>query len=317
MACNYPIPAYRIAYKRGPHAGKSAGVVFAVTKGMDVIGEFKVPCGQCMGCRLERARQWAVRCVHEASLYEKNEYITLTYNDEHLPDCNDLKYDDFQKFMKRLRKRFKSGRENPIRFFMCGEYGDSIGRPHYHACLFNVGFDDRIFFKYSPSGKKIYTSEILDSLWRDRAGNSIGFATTGDVTFNSAGYVARYIMKKKLGAGSEEDYQEIDRETGEIIEKEKEFTHMSLRPGIGSGWYDKYKSDIFPHDICVVNGVAMKPPQYYYKKLEKENGFLYDEIQFRRHGRAVEKSPDNTEERLLTKEKVLVSKIALLKRELK
>ena len=91
-----------------------------------------VPCGQCIGCRLERSRQWAVRCIHEASLHEDNCFITLTYDDAHLPTDLSLNVSHFQKFMKRLRKRFGEG----IRFFHCGEYGENFGRPHYHACLF-------------------------------------------------------------------------------------------------------------------------------------------------------------------------------------
>lgn len=304
MPCNYPITAYRLS---------SGEIVFDTKAGYDIIRYLQVPCGVCVGCKLERARQWAVRCMHEASLYEQNCFITLTYNDAHLPDNNDLNYEHFQLFMKRLRKRF-TGRK--IRFFMCGEYGENLGRPHFHACLFNLDFDDRIYFKTSPSGSKIYTSETLQSLWSDQRGDNIGYASVGDVNFSSAGYVARYLTKKQFGHGSDHEYDTIDKETGEVLGRQKEFNRMSLKPGIGTGFYHKFKSDIFPHDICVVNGVATKPPKFYFKKLKEDDGITYDEICYQRESRAMAKREDNTLERLEVKEKVLTAKLKLLKREL-
>lgn len=279
----------------------------------DVVAELRLPCGKCDGCLLERARQWAVRCMHEASLHEDNSFITLTYNDEHLPVYGGLVYDDFQRFMKRLRKFFKGKK---IRFFMCGEYGEDRARPHYHACLFGVDFDDKVYFKSSPSGAKIYTSEKLDKLWSE-GGIPIGFATVGAVTFDSAGYVARYVMKKRQGKASHPEYERIDIETGEVFKIEKEFTHMSLKRGIGHGFYKKWRSDMFPADICVVNGVATKPPQYYYKLLDKEDPDMHNEVAFLRGQKGLERAGDNTEERREVKEQVLKAKIRQLKRTLK
>lgn len=249
MACNYPIKAFK---------DRDGAIIFDETKG-DVVQWLHLPCGVCEGCRLERSRQWAIRCMHEASLQERNCFITLTYNDEHLTEYNDLCYKDFQLFMKRLRKRFTGQK---IRFFMCGEYGEIGARPHFHACIFGIDFNDRVYFKVSKSGSKIYTSKTLDNLWTDRGGDSIGFATVGDVNFNSAGYVARYIMKKRLGRNSDKFYEEINLETGEVFKRTKEFNKMSLKPGIGAGFYEKWLSDIFPSDYCVVNGVAsfFSPP---------------------------------------------------------
>lgn len=322
IACNYPITAYRCAVtSQGKHLGYE--IVFDDRKG-DVVAELRLPCGQCDGCRLERARQWAVRCIHESKMHDRNCFITLTYNDAHLPVYGNLVYDDFQRFMKRLRKSYchylpskkYQGPFMPVRFFMCGEYGENNRRPHFHACLFGIDFDDKVYFKSSGSGAKIFTSEALDKLWRDEGGDSIGFATVGAVTFDSAGYVARYVMKKKLGHGSDKEYEEIDMETGEVFHREKEFNRMSLKPGIGYGFYQKYKSDLFPQDICVINGVATKPPRYYYKKLAKEQPLLYDDIAWDRALKAAEKRDDNTPERLEVKEKVLKAKVKFLKREL-
>ena len=102
MACYYPLKGYR-ARAVNPKTGKRS-IVFDSSLGfMDMPVEFA--CGQCIGCRIERSRQWAIRCVHEAQLYEANCFITLTYAPEHLPKNGSLVLEHFQKFMKRLRKR--------------------------------------------------------------------------------------------------------------------------------------------------------------------------------------------------------------------
>lgn len=302
MACNYPITAYRC---------EDGSVVFDERKGA-VVSELRLPCGQCDGCRLERSRQWAVRCMHEASLYEDNCFVTLTYNDEHVPMYNDLVYDDFQRFMKRLRK--KAGRK--LRFFMCGEYGEKNGRPHFHSCIFNYNFSDRVEFGRNKNGDKTYTSKTLDALWSDRAGNALGFCIIGNVDFASAAYVARYVMKKRMGRHASLGYQDIDIETGEVYQRQPEFCHMSLKPGIGRGFYDKWRSDMFPRDVCVVNGVATKPPKYYTKILAKEHENVYALVQESRAARALASAADNIQSRLEVKEEVLKARIKSLKRTL-
>ncbi len=131
MACYYPLRAWR-----GP--GRTGALSIAWTRQGSSHVELQLPCGQCIGCRLERSRQWAVRCMHEASLYSFNSFVTLSYSPECLPSLDSLCVRDFQLFMKRLRKQFSK-----VRFFHCGEYGDDTRRPHYHALLFNLHFDDR------------------------------------------------------------------------------------------------------------------------------------------------------------------------------
>jgi hypothetical protein len=193
---------------------------------------------------------------------------------------------------------------------MCGEYGEQRQRPHFHVILFNYEFPDKKFFNTSKSGYKTYTSQILDDLWGK------GFTILGTVNFESAAYTARYIMKKANGK-DKTAYEMLDLETGELSYKEKEFSHMSLKPGIGSGWYDKYKSEVFPLDRCVINGAEIKPPKYYTRKLKEEDPELYEEIQFNRAITALKKSEDNTDDRLLVKEEVLKAKIRSLTRCLK
>lgn len=180
MPCYRPIKGFK---------GVSGGISWTPrTSYRDVPME--VPCGQCIGCRLERSRQWAVRIMHECSLYESNLFLTLTYSDEHLPHRGVLVKRHFQLFMKRLRKHFAN---RLIRFYHCGEYGSLTQRPHYHAILFNVDFPDRVLHSKNGRGESLYESATLAKLW------PYGQATYGEVTFESAAYCARYCVKKVTG----------------------------------------------------------------------------------------------------------------------
>lgn len=290
MGCNYPLKGW-LSRKRNPATGLRS-VVFDPKEGYsDLV--MSVPCGQCIGCRLERSRQWAIRCVHEADLYEDNCFITLTYDDVNVPQNGSLRKSDFQKFMKRLRKEF-SGQK--IRYFMCGEYGDRGSRPHYHACLFNLDFLD----KYScvdKDGNKYYRSPTLEKLW------PFGFSQIGEVTFESAGYVARYCLKKVTGDMARDHY-------GERI---PEYVDMSRGrgdvKGIGSGWYDKFKDDVYPGDFVVVRGdVICRPPKYYDKKYSLTNSDAMVKIKGKRVYHA-KTNPDNTPERLHAKHEVKKAKL--------
>lgn len=268
-----------------------------------VWSPLSLPCGQCVGCRLERSRQWAIRCLHEASLYDSNCFITLTFNDKSLFsrfNPMSLHYPEFQRFMKALRKKFGNG----IRFYMCGEYGDQFRRPHYHACLFNFNFPDLLFWK-EVNGFKLYTSEILSTLW------PFGYSSVGAVTFESAAYVARYIMKKITGKDSHLNYFVGDFDTGEGYFRVPEFTRMSLKPGIGSKWFDKFSDDVYPNDYVVVRNRKMRPPRYYDSKLSDE---LLSVVKSSRIEKALEFSEDQTYRRLCDREKVASAKLALFSR---
>jgi len=224
VPCYSPLTGYR---SRVTGASGKRQIVFKSSEGY-LDQPVEVPCGRCIGCRLEYSRQWAVRCVHEASLYDENSFLTLTYSPENLPSNGSLVKRDLQLFFKRLRKSLP---EKKIRYFACGEYGDRNGRPHYHVCLFNHNFRDRYLYTVRD-GVALYRSESLERLW------PAGFSTIGDVTFESAAYVARYTMKKFKGDEDEKKkhYEICDSETGEIHDLLPEFAIMSRRPGIGSGW---------------------------------------------------------------------------------
>lgn len=294
MACFHPMTGYR-ARERNPATGKRR-IVFNSRDGF-IDQPVTIPCGQCVGCRLERSRQWAIRCVHEASLHERNCFITLTYDNAHLPKSGSLELDAFQKFMKRLRKRFGDG----IRFFHCGEYGEKFKRPHYHACLFNFDFEDRELWK-QRDGVNLYISESLSELW------PFGFSTIGDVTFESAAYVARYIMKKVTGDKAVEHYAELGS-FGEILaERRPEYVTMSRRPGIGKPWLEKFRSDVYPSDFVLMNGKKMRPPKYYDSIFELEDPEMCAKVKARRKSKAEEHSENNTPDRLAVREEIQLRK---------
>lgn len=288
MACYHPLRAYKTA---------SGEVVFNERSTHDIYAQLSLPCGQCIGCRLERSRQWAMRCMHEASLYESNCFVTLTYSDQFLPERGQLDYSAFQKFLKRLRKRAGS----PVRFYMCGEYGSVNWRPHYHACLFNVDFGDKTYWSTGGSGEKIYRSAELEKLW------PFGASSVGAVTFESAAYVARYCVQKVTGHNAKLHYARIDGDGPYSLVPE--FNHMSLKPGIGAPWLARWKTDVYPHDYVIVNGVQVKPPKYYDKIFAKESPEDFEEMQFRRECTGRSRYDDNTMERLAVKEIVTRAKV--------
>nr|QJB19118.1 MAG: replication initiator protein [Microvirus sp.] len=302
MPCYHPITAYRSSAGRAPN-GKWP-LVFKAGEGYQDM-PVTIPCGSCIGCRLERSRQWAIRCLHEASLYDRNCYVTLTYNNESLPKAINVETGEIAAgfatlyprhmtlFLKRLRKEFGSG----IRFFQCGEYGERRSRPHHHIILFNFDFPDKVFHSMSDTGFPQYRSAILsdgddrmEALWPH------GHALIGGVTFESAAYVARYITKKLLGKGAKEKYASVD-----LV---PEYTTMSRRPGIAHNWFLKFSSDIYPSDECVVRkDLICRPPKYYDRMFELTNPVEFSKIKLRRVG-AAKRSVDNGFERLSVRERV-------------
>lgn len=226
----------------------------------------RLPCGQCIGCRLERSRQWAVRMMHEASLYDANCVVTLTYDDAHLPARSSLDRRAFPLFMRRLRKRGVKAR-----YFHCGEYGDK-GRPHYHGCLFGHDFPDKALGPPSKSGAPQWFSSELEGLW------PYGISAIGSLNFESAAYIARYVTKKVTGSRAREHYERVDERTGEVYELEPEFATMSRRPGIAKGWFDAFVSDAYPADEVIVRGVPCKPPRYYDQLLKDAVPELSEEV---------------------------------------
>lgn len=316
MACFHPLKAWQ----------KDDGeIVFKADAGGFVEGmrgrptsphrELTLPCGQCIGCRLERSRQWAMRCMHEASLYDVSSFVTLTYSDENLPMHGDLVYWHFQDFMKRLRWKY-----GPVRFYMCGEYGSEKGRPHFHALLFGLDFSDKVLWRRLASGSCIYTSKSLEALW------PVGFCSIGDVTFESAAYVARYCMKKVVDPYSDTGFyhgvtggpSRVDEATGEVVFLCPEFNRMSLKPGIGAEWFRRYRADMHDNDYVVINGTKCKPPRYYdklYMNVEWDGEAVLSYLRDRK-AIALELSSDARPERLEVRERVTLARLAFKTRSL-
>lgn len=300
MPCYHPMPAVRLV---------DGSVKFVSRNKAGVDATLELPCGQCIGCRLERSRQWAMRCLHESSLYDQNSFITLTYDESNIPAGGSLWYPDFQKFMKRLRKSVK----RPVRFYMGGEYGETTARPHYHACLFGYDFPDKVYFRKSSSGERIYTSALLESLW------PYGLSSIGAVTFESAAYIARYCVSKVTGDPADAYYSCPEYVNGDgVICKAviPEFNHMSLKPGIGARWLSKYQTDVFPRDYVVVNGTKTKPPKYYDVLFERENSGIFSDIIAQREldGYSGFLLGEQSTARLSVKEQVHSARLSQLKR---
>ena len=257
MPCTRPLKAYRAA---------GGGISFASAgrAGGYADRPLQLPCGKCPSCKLERSRQWSVRMKHEMLMHPENCFITLTYSPEELPKDGSLDVSHWQKFAKRLKKRVK------FRHFMCGEYGEVNKRPHYHAILFGCDFPDKKFWK-EERGNRLYVSPMLEETWGH------GFTSVGEATSQSAAYVARYCQKKvsePYDDGSVDEYlARYGRwcsDTGDFWTVRPEFTTMSRRPGIGSEWFKKYKSDVYPHDEVIMDGRRYRPPRYYDNQLDEE-----------------------------------------------
>nr|UXQ88015.1 MAG: replication initiation protein [Microvirus sp.] len=259
---------------------------------------FLLPCGQCIGCRLAHSQQWAIRCMHEAQMHQENCFITLTYNEENVPHDGSLIPHHFQNFMKRLRKKH----EHQIKYYMCGEYGPSVGaRPHYHALLFNHDFYDGTLYS-DTEGILTYDSPALEAIWGK------GFVTVGELTIESAAYVARYCLKKINGEKANAHYESVCPTTGEIRQLQPEYSNMSRggsrkgSSGLSSAWYDQFNQDIFPYDTTIHKGHRVPTPRYYDNLLRSSDQATYDLVKSSRKNRALKHAKDNTPDRLRQRE---------------
>ena len=224
-------------------------------------------------------------------MHDQNSFITLTYSDEHLPWDGSLTKSHFQTFIRDLRYAFKA---TPLRYFMCGEYGENLKRPHYHACLFGIDFQDKELWK-ETEGILTWTSEKLETIWGK------GFCTIGDLNFDTAAYTARYITKKITGDQAQDHYQTTCCHTGALINLEPEYTTMSRKPGIALEWLKKFRTDIFPSDYLIQAAAKIPIPRYYENQLTEEALAHFKNI---RKERAKLNAQNNTPERLAVREKI-------------
>lgn len=288
--CHFPMSARRSS-TMNPETRKF-GITFSGTRALIEGSKVMLPCGVCLGCRVDRAAGWAIRSNHEAKMVQsegrESAFITLTFDDEHLPDDNSLRKFHFQNFMKRLRKAIAPLK---VRYLACGEYGSKKGRAHYHAILFGYGFPDRKVWRQTERGERVYVSAQLTELW------PFGFHEIGSVTFQSSRYVAAYVMKKRSpGKGDKYDdfYVRSSPVTGEVVEVEPEFQLVSNDPGLGKTWFDKFKADVYPSDFVIVDGKRHKVPRFYDKQLSEEE---FEEVRKRRRVEARKRVEDRSFER--------------------
>lgn len=214
-------------------------------------------------------------------MHEENCFVTLTYDSDSCPIS--LKKEDHQKFICALRERLRR-KGKKMSYYLAGEYGKTcvkhgwrdceichVGRPHYHACLFGVGFADRKLLSRA-GGNDLYRSAELESLWTH------GYSSVADFSFETAAYVARYCMKKITGEAAEDHYEWVDPVDGEVCRVAPEYSAMSRRPAIGSRWFDRFGEGVRNHDSVVVRGRECKPPRYYDKKTAENYPERWEEI---------------------------------------
>lgn len=257
MACYHPIPALN----RAP-PGQKMDLVFNY-RSSDLGQRVDLPCGKCVGCRLDYSRQWANRCMLELGYHQRACFLTLTYDDAHLPKtfsvdsetgevlapCATLRRRDPQLFLKRLRYFYPG---SGVRFFGSGEYGTNTLRPHYHLILFGLDFQDKVVYSKGDKGSGFYyQSETLNKIWQN------GQCLIAGVTWESCAYVARYALKKqKLG----------DKDVFKLVNIEPEFSMCSRKPGIGRQYYDDHP-DLWKFQYINLPGGKKVPPPRYYKRL--------------------------------------------------
>ena len=258
MSCYNPLKAFVLG--QNPENGKK--IIKVVSKNYDGneyssagFNQIGIPCGKCIGCRLDYSRTWADRMLAESTLYKDNIFLTLTYDNEHLPPkkdgspINSLVLRDVQLFLKRLRKELSPQR---IRFFCAGEYGSQSMRPHYHLILFNCKLDDLKFLKENELHQPYFVSETISKLW------TYGFHLIANVTWETCAYTARYVLKKQKGKGSS------------VYEKYNftpEFSTMSRKPGIGKDFFDERKEELYAYGSISLptrdGAKTIRPCKYY------------------------------------------------------
>lgn len=295
MACFSPITLYKS--KAGPDKGTGRWPLVTFKEGY-IDRPVEVPCGYCVGCKLERARQWALRLAHESMYHDDAYFMTFTYEDSNVCYGNEvptLVPRDLELFWKRLRKHFNV----KIKYFACGEYGDVTYRPHYHAIVFGFRIDDLVPWK-NDGVSSTFTSLTIDRLWK------LGRVVIGPVTHESSAYVARYTIKKQYGVRHDEYYK--------VLGIEPEFVRMSK--GLGKQYFLDYSHDIYEQDVMIyTDGVGKgRPPKYYDRlKAALDPGGMKALVK-KREKEARRPSKDRTRERLAVREKIKISHLNRLKR---
>lgn len=276
MACFSPLKGY-YSRKRNKDTGKRSVLFGKNGSWLDV--PVMIPCGKCEGCLLARSYEWSIRCICEGYNHKESYFLTLTYDNEHLPDGGNLVRSHFQSFMKRLRRKFEGYK---IKVFYCGEYGERRGRPHYHAIIFGLPLNElgiKYYFRdVSKRGQKNYNCPFLDKIWQQ------GEVVLGMVTRQSCAYVAQYTLKKNKA-----------RWMQSYGDRVKPFVGASTRNAIGFDFFFKYFRDIFRRGFFTLEGMTdknghptlIKPIRYFKRMLEKHYPIDYIKYVRRPRQRAI------------------------------
>lgn len=286
MACNYPLTAYQ---KIGGDGKPSKHLSFKIP-GSPNFRTLQIPCGQCMECRLTIARHWATRMYHEAQLHQHNCFLTLTYNNDHLPHDLSIDKDHIQRFLKRLRHHM-----GPFSYYAVGEYGESTHRPHYHACIFGLDFPDKKQFKKMAS-YWLYTSAKLTQIW------GYGNCLIGALTYETAQYTAKYVTKKVLQGGG--IYMRLDEESGELFPVIQPDSWMSTNPAIAKEWVKRYSGDLIK-DYIVIRTKKTNLPKYYDKLMET----LHKETHTKNKENRIKNAKQHTKKQLHAREQITRARI--------
>lgn len=296
MPCFSPLHAWK-----GPE-----GIVFNSKAGYYDL-PLQINCGQCVGCRLEKQRSWAIRAMHEAQMHPKSKegdsggscFLTLTYDNEHLDENHSLNVKDWQDFAKRLRRH-----HGPFRFLHCGEYGEQNHRPHFHALIFGHDFKaDSVPVPQASSSSPLWASESVQRIWGK------GFHTIGACTPETARYVASYTLKKAMGKARAHAIERVDPTTGETWEVAPEYATQSRRPGLGTSWFHRYWKDVYPDNFVVFDGLKAKPPIFYDRLLEQHHPNMYEKMKHLRRKHIQDNAWDHTQQRLDVRATVTQAKL--------
>lgn len=283
---------------------------YKTVPGFDMDDVQKLPCGQCIQCRLNYSRDWAIRCSLEAERHEFNYFVTLTYDDYHLPECECVDYNgdvydstlrrrDVQLFLKSLREWERTVNNNTgIKVFYCGEYGTLNSRPHYHLCLFGCSEIPDLVSSFKRDKFQYYKSVLYEKFWsvRENGINVLrGFVDISEVSFDSIAYTARYCLKKQQGVMKQDFLDFYETLSGDKPElRVQPFVGMSLKPGIASDYWRENKEQIKLEDLVKYQKryqlFSSRPPRYFDKLFDREDPSEFYKVKKKRKLLAVEAS---------------------------
>lgn len=302
MTCYYPLDGYRS--RTTTEKGKRQ-IVFDVNKGF-ADQPMQVPCGKCIGCRLDKSSDWAARCYHETKMHKRSCFLTLTYSDEELQKNGwGLHRRHLKNFRKRFKHYLKNTNQKDVLFFACGEYSPQKKRPHYHMIIFGYWPPDKKYYRKNKRGDKLYTSKTLDEIWGH------GFVNFGTANEKTAGYVARYLVKKQYIGNNRSETKKVYQ----WMNLEEEFLSMTTQPPIGKSFWTKYRSEgKFKHDFMIINGRKHKPPRFYDKLEEQESEKAFRKVKALRIKGATREKWNATLDRLRVREEIKIQKVKMLAR---